>query len=160
MTLSRKDKQDIVEMITLSLKGVNNSTKNAGASKVKVKGKPQELKPFSDRNEIINGLTLNDRVKIWGDVETNNLFKQRYKAGKELFEVKNIDGKPSLPYLKAFEGFILPICKSHKKMTSKQLASMRINAVKQLKMKADTQTHPKAKQWVENAINEIKGLTL
>jgi len=153
MTLSKKDKEDVASIVAQTLKGLNTPIVTTEADL----NKP-DLKPFSDRNKIIEDLTIKERVTIWEDIEEDNLFKQRYKAGKTLFDVKGIDGKPSLPYAIAYEHFILPICKDSRKMTKKQLAGIKTKAIKQLKVKADGQSHPKAQEWINKAIEHINGL--
>ena len=155
MSLSKSDEQKILGMMLEVLKGNLPEADIKKMGEVKVSTEPKDLVPFSERDAIIDKLTSKERQHIWGEIDESNLFKNKYKAGKTLFEVKGIDGKPSLPYAIAWSGFIVPICKSRKK-TAKQMKAIKSKAIKQLNTKADAQSNAKAKQWIAKAIQGIQ----
>jgi len=157
MALSKKDKQDIAEMIALSLKGVmDSSNKKAGDTGAKIEGKPKDLVPSSKRPEILKNLTIKERKELWGEVNKDNILGNKYKCAHRLYKTKNIDGRPNVTYTEAYKQFLLPIAESNK-YTKKQLATLKGLVLKALDDKVKSQKNPKAKMWVEKAIENIKG---
>jgi len=155
MALSKKDKQDIAEMIAMVLKGNESAVKEADKG-AKIAGKPKDLVPYAKRPEIIKGLKISERIEFWGDVNKDNILGNKYKCAHRLFKAKNIDGRPNITYAEAYEQFLLPIANNNK-YTKKQLATLKGLVLKQLDSKIEKQKNPKAKIWLEKAVEQIKG---
>jgi len=154
MTLTKKDKQDMAEMIVGILKAMNSADLKEASKGAKIEGTPRDLHPASERPEILKGLTMAERKAIWGTINKDNILGNKYKAGHNLYKTKNIDGRPNITYTEAYFEFLVPIAKDLK-YTTKQMTSLKGLVLKALKHKITTQKNPKAKQWVEKALGEI-----
>jgi len=152
MTLSKNDKKEIAEMVALFLKGATDSSKDAV-----VATKPKKVLSAKERPEILKKLSLKEKREIWGEVNKQNLFSNRYKAAHAFYKNQNVEGRPNIRYSEAFEHLILPICQGSK-YTPKQIGELKAMAISQLSDKIAKQSHPKALEWLNKSLEEIKGL--
>lgn len=152
MALSKQDKKDIAEMVALTLKGI----KSAKADNTTPE-KPKTLLSAKDRPKVLKGLTPKQLKDIWGELNKNNLFANRYKASRKLYKQLNVSGRPNIRYSEAYQYFIVPLAKTNK-YTDKQMKEIKKLAISQMKDKIANQNHPKALEWLNKSLEEIKGL--
>lgn len=155
MTLSKKDLEQITAVVQAVIKSESQDNKKADKG-AKISGKPKDLVPSSKRPEIIKGLTMNERIELWGDINKDNIFGNRYKCARKLYKSKNIDGRPNIPYTEAYNEFLVKIA-NHNKYTKKQMTKLKSLVLKQLDDKIKAQKNPKAQEWLEKAVENIKG---
>ena len=156
MTLSKNDKKEIAEMVALFLKGATDSSKDAVDSP-KVATPPKKVLSAKQRPEILSKLSLKEKREIWGEINKQNIFANRYKAAHSFYKMQNVEGRPNIRYSEAFEHLILPICRGSK-YTPKQIGELKAMAISQLSDKIAKQSHPKALEWLNKSLEEIKGL--
>jgi len=160
--LNKKDKIEIAEIVLSVIKASEKpDEKPVKKSDVKVATKPKKVIPSSEKPSVLKDLTLNEREKIWGELDTKNIFSKKYSCAHKLYKEKNIEGRPNITYLEAWNEFVLPIAKGKKK-TTKQIQMLKNNAIKQLeqKMKDNEEKQPrfwdKRNHWIQKGIEGIK----
>jgi hypothetical protein len=155
MTLSDKDILKIAKMVAEISKATDLVDKAEDTPKVA--GKPKKVLSAKERPEILKKLSLKEKREIWGEVNKNNLFGNRYKAAHSFYKAQNVEGRPNIRYSEAFEHLIIPIAKGSK-YTPKQIGELKALAISQLSDKIAKQNHPKALEWLNKSLEEIKGL--
>ena len=129
------------------------------ADTVAVTGIPKRVLSASERPVLLSKLTTKQVNELCPDINKNNLFAGRYKAARTFYKTQNVEGRPNIRYSEYFEHILLPKAKSLK-YNSKQLGELKVLATKQLADKVAKQNHPKATEWLNKSIEEIKGLKL
>jgi len=160
--MNMKDKKEVAEIVLAVLKASatpeQKPTKKTG---VKVSTTPKETVPSSRKPEILQKLTSNERVKIWGNLNKENIFSKKYSAAHQLYKTKGIEGRPNITYKEAWNEFIVPVMKQ-KKMTPKQQTAIKSKAVQQIqnKMQDNEEKQPrfweKRNEWLQKGIEGIK----
>ena len=151
MSLTKKDLELIAGLINTAMDSKPQDNKNAG---VKIEGKPKDLLPSTERPNILQKLTMKERVDFWGEINKDNVFGNKYSCSRKLYKGKNIDGRPSITYPECINEFLLPIA-THLKYTNKQITILKKLMTKALEDKIEKQKNPRAKEWLEKGLEAI-----
>jgi len=154
MTLSKTDIKQIAEIFT-ELSKMSHSVDLKDADKVQINSVPKRVLSASERPVLLSNLTQKQVSELVPEINKNNLFAGRYKAARTFYKTQNVEGRPNIRYSEYFE----PRAKSLK-YSSKQLGELKVLATKQLADKVAKQNHPKATEWLNKSIEEIKSFKL
>ena len=151
MSLTKKDLELIAGLINTAMDSKPQDNKNAG---VKIEGKPKDLIPSAERPNILQKLTMKERMDYWGELNKDNIFSAKFSSSRKLYKDKNIDGRPSITYPECINEFILPIA-THLKYTPKQMTILKKLMIKSLEDKLEKQKNPRAKEWLVKGLEAI-----